>query len=124
MDLAGGLRGGGAFRDGPCARFVGAGREERQIVEHLVARVDDAFEAAFLHAEIFQKDLRLFRIELLQLLFELRADGNDLHAVFGGFRDELLGEVVLPEGFEMRLVRVGADEGGDKRQQLKAFRKL
>src|SRR6185312_8736266 len=77
VDFAGGFGRGRAGRDGPGAAFIGAGGEEADEAEELVAHADGAGHAALRDAGGFAEFGGFVVAELVQLHFELAAeDGN------------------------------------------------
>ena len=98
MDLARRLRRRRALDDRPGAALVRAGREERLKAEQVERRLDEAVEAALRLAEILEERLGLLRIELGDLLLDLRGDCDDLRALLGGELLDLLHERILVVG--------------------------
>ncbi len=77
VDLAGGLRGARALLDGPGIGALLVRRKEGNEVQHVVRRVDEAFEAGPMQAGVLQEELPFLRIELGKLRFQLRRDNDD-----------------------------------------------
>ena len=121
VDLAGRLRRRGTAGNCPCAGFIRAGGEEGDVVEELVTRIDHALKSALLHADIFEECKCLVGLELSEILFKLRTDGNNFHAVLRGVGNQLLGNIVFPEVAERIFIGVRTDKCGCEGQKLHGF---
>ena len=92
MDLAGGLRCFRPFTDRPGTTFIRSDGEEIDESQHRVRTADQAIQARLLFAQIGQESLRLFSIQLRDLLLDLRRDRHPLGAFLFCLRRCLLDE--------------------------------
>ncbi len=117
VDDACGAGGFGAAFDGPGADLLDAGGEVGDEVEESVGGVDEAVEARFGEAHVFEELVALGGLELGDLGFHLAADADDLGVLFGGACFN--GGGVGVSGGEAGLVDVGDVElglGGDEEE--------
>ena len=117
MDFPGRLRRGRAAGDRPGARLHRPGREEGDVIEQPVAGADHPGETGLFDSELLHEHGGFFLLKLAELLLELRADRNDLHAVLRGEFDQGFGLFRGAEVAEILFVGVGADESRHHRQE-------
>ena len=118
MDDAGGLRRGVAAVYGPRAHFLDAGGEVGLQAEQVVAGVHQAVEARFLEAEVGEENLLFVVVEVGDLGFDRRADGDDFGILGGGVHTHGVQMRVVLEAVLGDVGRVEHRLGGDQAERL------